>query len=112
MNIKAIANKIGIDYEKVVEDFCGDISTLGARIENFASSDFANKLNAYLDSSDYENTKALSHSIRKDAEKIGLDSIAKSAKRVEDADSDKIKNATLILIEKIKDATSIIENPN
>ena len=42
MNIRALAGKIGLDYEKTIEDFCGDVSALGAKL----SSDFAKGIKA------------------------------------------------------------------
>lgn len=108
MNIKAIADKIGIDYETVLEDFCGDVSELGSRLQGFASSDVINGLKAALESSDHKAIKALAHEARNKAEKVGLKSIAKIARRVEDADDDKIRNATIVLIEKLEEAFAAI----
>lgn len=108
MNIKAIADKIGIDYETVLEDFCGDVSELGSRLQGFASSDVINGLKKALEAANHTEIKSLAHGIRNKAEKVGLKNIAKVARRVEDADDDKIKNATIVLIEKLEDVFATI----
>ena len=110
MNIKAISNKIGINYENTLESFCGDVSALSAKLEEFASSYINEKLKAALNSGNIEELKKLAHETRKAAEKIGLDVIARASRRVEDADIDKAKNASLVLIEKIEEITNIIKN--
>ena len=108
MNIKAIADKIGIDYETVLEDFCGDVSELGSRLQRFAASDVITELKNALEAADHAHVKSLAHEARNKAEKVGLKNIAKVARRVEDADDDKIKNATIVLIEKLEDVFAAI----
>lgn len=112
MNIKAIATKIGIDYENVLEDFCGDVSALGEMLQAFSEASFSSKLKEALDKADHESIKSLAHKIRNNSEKLGLSTIAKAARRVEDADLDKIKNATIVLIEKIDEAVAAIDQSN
>lgn len=111
MNIKSIASKIGIDYENVVGDFCGDVSALSSKLQSFASSDAIEQIKKALDSSNTEEVKKIAHTIRKDSEKVGLTAIAKAARRVEDADVDKIKNATITLIYKLEEASAAIKKP-
>lgn len=108
MNIKAIANKIGLDYENALEDFCGDVSELSSRLQKFASSDVVNELKKSFENGDHANIKKIAHSVRNSSEKIWLTNIAKIAGRVETADDDKIKNATAVLIEKLEEIDSTI----
>ena len=110
MNIKAVADKIGIDYEKTVEDFCGDVSALSSRLQAFASSNAIETLKTLQDKADAAGIKKLAHGIRKDAEKVGLETVAKASRRVEDADTDKLKSAVHVLIEKMEEAISAIKN--
>ena len=35
MNIKAIAGRIGMDYDNVIEDFCGDTGEIRKKLESF-----------------------------------------------------------------------------
>ena len=35
MNIKAIASRIGMDYDNVIENFCGDTSEVRKKLESF-----------------------------------------------------------------------------
>ncbi len=110
MNIKAIADKLGIDYENILEDFCGDVSELSMKMQEFATSDVVEKLNQALQNADQESVKQLAHKVRNTGDKIGLANVAKAARRVEEADKDKLKSATLVLIEKLEEAISTIKS--
>ena len=37
MNIRSIADRIGMDYEGALEDYCGDVGALSARLAAFPS---------------------------------------------------------------------------
>lgn len=90
MNIRAIADKIGMDYEGVMEDFCGDVSIVREKLLSFAGSDISSSIDTCIAAKDYEGARKLAHSLRKNAEKLGIRSLAEYAGRVEEVSDDKI----------------------
>lgn len=109
MNIKALAGKIGLDYEKTIEDFCGDVSALGSKLKGFAAACNVDELKAAMDDNDIAAIKKAAHAIRKASEKVGIAPLAKAASRVEEAEDSKIASACQTLIEKYSEVIAILE---
>ena len=89
MSIKTLAGKIGMDYESVIEDFCGDVSSLKDALKAFASSGDGERLGKAVAADDAEAVRKEAHRIRKSAEKLGLEDLRKAAARLEEASEDK-----------------------
>ena len=109
MNIKALAGKIGLDYEKTIEDFCGDVSALGSKLKGFSSACNIDELRNALSENNTAAIKKAAHAIRKASEKVGIAPLAKAASRVEEADDAKIASACQTLIEKYSEVIAFIE---
>ena len=87
MNIKAIADKIGMDYEDALEYYGGEVNLLQAKLDSFiADADFAS-LKAAIEADDEENVKAKAHRIRKIAEKVCMRNLEHLASNLENARS-------------------------
>lgn len=100
MNIKALAGKIGLDYENTLEDFCGDVSALSDKLKRFPKECGIASLEAAIELDDALAIRKAAHAIRKASEKVGLTSLTKAASRVEDAEDEKLNCACQALIEK------------
>ena len=109
MNIKALAGKIGLDYEKTMEDFCGDVSALGSKLKGFAAACNVDELKAAMDDNDIAAIKKAAHAIRKASEKVGIAPLAKAASRVEEAEDAKIASACQTLIEKYNEVIEYLD---
>ena len=93
MNIKAIAGRIGMDYDNVIEDFCGDTGEIRKKLESFISDcDFA-ALRSAVESGDGEDIRKKAHKVKKTGEKLGLTSLVKCAALLEDAKNGKVASA-------------------
>lgn len=110
MNIKAIAEKIGMDYEAVMEDYCGDVSALKDKLIAFPSSADLTALEQSISERNADGMKKEAHKIRKCAEKLGLHEIAKLASRIEEVNHEKAVS-DFAELKTARDAVcSIIEN--
>ena len=109
MNIKALAGKIGLDYEKTIEDFCGDVSALGAKLKSFAAACNIDELKSAMDDNNIAAIKKAAHAIRKASEKVGITPLAKAASRVEEAEDAKIASACQTLIEKYNEVIEYLD---
>lgn len=109
MNIKALAGKIGLDYEKTIEDFCGDVSALGAKLKGFATACNIDELKSAMDDNNIAVIKKAAHAIRKASEKVGITPLAKAASRVEEAEDAKIASACQTLIEKYNEVIEYLD---
>lgn len=78
-----------MDYEKVMEDFCGDVEAVRSRLQSFASSDTAVRISECIASGDYAGARKLAHTLRKDAEKLGLGELMTKAGRLEEVSDEK-----------------------
>ena len=54
MNIRSIADKIGMDYDTALEDFCGDVSAISSKLLSFPEDNSIDALEAAVDSKDTE----------------------------------------------------------
>lgn len=86
MNIKTVADLIGMDYDAVLEDYCGDVSLLNERLVAFPSSTSLDNLSMPLKVGDYETLRIEAKKLRKASEKIGLTKLAAACKTLEKAD--------------------------
>ncbi len=91
MNIKALAGKIGMNYDSVLEDFCGDVTSIRAKVESLLSECSIDDLVAAYKAGDEEGVKKAAHTIRKKAEKLGLELLIKAALQVEEAKPGRIQ---------------------
>lgn len=92
MNIKTFAEKTGIDYEKVMEDFCGDTAALKERILSFEPDCSIPSLKAAIEEKNEEAVHSIAHRIRKNAEKLTLNEIARLARKLEEADTERFQS--------------------
>ncbi len=90
MSIKSLAEKIGMDYESVIEDFCGDVSALRESLRKFPSSHDEEALSMAVAAKDWEGVKKEAHRIRKSAEKLGLEELRTAASRLEEVNEEKV----------------------
>lgn len=112
MNIRALAGKIGLDYERTIEDFCGDVSALGEKLKGFTAACNIDALKNAMSANDAAAIKKAAHVIRKASEKVGITPLAKAAGRVEEAEDSKIQAACQTLIEKYNEVIDYLEKEN
>jgi len=93
MNIRAIAKQIGMDYDNVLEDFCGDVSAIKAKLENYIEDASFSGLTSIIDKGDTAEVKKAAHKVRKASEKLGLTVMAKYAAVLENSKEDKMQSA-------------------
>lgn len=93
MNIRAIAKQIDMDYDDVLEDFCGDVSAISSKLENYLADCSFSSLTEAVKADDAEAIRKSAHRIRKCSEKLGLSQMAKLASTLENAKSDKAASA-------------------
>ena len=112
MNIRAIADRIGMDYEGVMEDFCGDVSIVREKLLSFAGSDVSSSIDTCIADNDYAGARKLAHTLRKNAEKLGIKALAERAGRRVEVREEKIagdwqetKELYLSIINAIKGAS-------
>ena len=91
MNIRAIAEKTGMDYEAVMEDYCGDVSILKEKIMAFPASADLSQLEKSIKEGDTDGVRKEAHRIRKAAEKLGMKELARLASLLEEVDGEKAK---------------------
>ncbi len=85
MNIKFIAEEIGLDYEQALEYVGGDIGELKGKLMSLdKDSDFA-KLEEAVEKEDPEEIATYAHKARKAFERVSLGKLAILAGRVEEA---------------------------
>lgn len=83
MNIKAIASKIGLDWENALEYYGGDINMLKEKLSSFESDTSFSELKKAVEDGNEELIQKGAHKIRKAAEKVGLNKLAKLAEELE-----------------------------
>ena len=108
MNIKAIASRIGMDYDNVIEDFCGDTSEIRKKLESFISDCNFTALESAVEQNDEESIKKCAHKIKKTGEKLGLSDLVKHAAILEEAKSGKIASAFAALDGEYKKISEIL----
>lgn len=85
MNIKFIAEEIGLDYEQALEYVGGDIAELKGKLMTLEKdSEFA-KLEEAVEKDDPEEIARCAHKARKAFERVSLGKLATLAGRVEEA---------------------------
>ena len=94
MNIKAIADRLGMDYEDALEYYGGEVSLLQAKLDSFvADADFP-ALKASVEAEDEKAIKAGAHKVRKVAEKVCMRNLEHLAANLENSRS---SNAFVVL---------------
>ncbi len=79
-----------MDYDSVIEDFCGDVAALKDSLRAFQSSSDLETLRKNVEKMDIEGIRTVSHRIRKSAEKLGLGELKTAASRLEEVNAEKI----------------------
>jgi hypothetical protein len=90
MNISSIAKQIGMDYDLVLEDYCGDVSIVADKLSTFVGDCAFASLEESVNNGDEENIRKGAHRIKKLSEKLGIKPLEKSAEQLENAKSSKI----------------------
>ena len=85
MNLKSMAGKIGMNYDSVLEDFCGDVSSIREKVESLLQECSIDDLVLAYSNGDEEGVRKAAHDIRKKAEKLGLQVLIKAALQLEEA---------------------------
>ena len=91
MNIRNIATRIGMDYEKALEDYCGDVTALSERLAAFPSQCHIEQLENAVKSGVAEDIRKEAKRIRKLAEKAGLATLSGKCHDLENAGTDGIQ---------------------
>ena len=109
MNIRAIADKIGMDYDAALEDFCGDVSAISARLLSFPEENSLDALEVAVKEGNAEESRKAARSIRKGAEKIGLTRLAEACSRVEKSEGKELEDSFKDLRTLYISITSVLE---
>ena len=109
MNIKAIASRIGMDYDNVIEDFCGDTSEVRKKLESFITDCNFTALESAVEQNDEELIKKCAHKVKKTGEKLGLTDLVKYAAMLEDAKSGKISTSFEVLKNEYNKISEILQ---
>ena len=79
MNIRSFADAAGIDYERLMDEFCGDTKALSTSIRSYLDTCDLPSLVKSVEDGDEEAVRHAAHRIRKCAEKLLLDETASLA---------------------------------
>ncbi len=109
MNIRAIAERIGMDYDGVMEYYCGDVAVVKEKLMQFPESASLEKLEAAIEADDETAVRKEAHAIRKAAEKLGLQEMAKAASAVEEVSRGKLPDDFSKLKAIQKEICSVLE---
>ena len=105
MNIKAIAGKIGLDWEEALEYYGGDINMLKEKLSSFEKETAFDELKKAMEEKDSEMVAKGAHMIKKASEKVGLKTLAKIAGELENS---KGLKETPLFLELEKEYQSVI----
>ncbi len=108
MNISAFAKRIGMDYDLVLEDYCGDVSLISSKLASFVKDCNFATLEAKKAADDEDGLKAEAHRIKKLAEKMGITPLFKAAQLVETAKGNKLENAYEALESEYKKVAEVL----
>ena len=109
MSIKSLAERIGMDYDSVIEDFCGDVTALKDALRAFPSKTATAVLEECVKNMDMEGIRKEAHAIRKSAEKLGLGELRTSAARLEEVNAEKVPADSEHLIKLQREIAKAIE---
>lgn len=109
MNIRSIADKIGMDYDTALEDFCGDVSAISSKLLSFPEDNSIDALEAAVDSKDTETAHKAARALRKSVEKLSLTRLAEECAKVEKADEAGLEGAYMPLRALYISIASILE---
>lgn len=93
MNISSIAKRIGMDYDLVLEDYCGDVSLISSKLGSFLSDCNFEALKESKRANDEAKIKSEAHRVKKLSEKLGIMPLSKAAALLENAKENKIEVA-------------------
>lgn len=85
MNVKAIAGKIGLDWEEALEYYGGDINMLKEKLTSFEDDTSFDALRKAIEEKDSEMVAKGAHKIKKASEKVGLKNLARIAGELENS---------------------------
>ena len=82
-----------MDYDNVIEDFCGDTWEIRKKLESFTEDCDFSALKVAVEEGDGENIRKRAHKVKKTGEKLGLSALVKAAAILEEAKNGKIASA-------------------
>ncbi len=97
MSIRSIAGRIGMDYDSVIEDYCGDVPSLAATLREFPSGTAVEEMRKCIGEENWDGARKAAHALRKRAEKVGLKKLAEKAALIEEVSSEKMPHDFLQL---------------
>ena len=114
MNIRSFADAAGIDYERLMDEFCGDTKALSTSIRSYLDTcDLPSLVKSVKDKSvkdgDEEAVRSSAHRIRKCAEKLLLDETASLARKLEDAPAERMHSLVTPLEKEFARFTAALE---
>lgn len=110
MSVSLIAKQIGMDYDLVLEDYCGDISLISSKLKTFVNDcDFPTLL-TYKSENNEEKIKEGAHKIKKLSEKLGIIPLQTLAKETEEAKSGKLDIAFKALEQEFLKVEKILQD--
>ena len=90
MSIRSISGRIGMDYDSVIEDYCGDVPALAEALRAFPSGTEEEELRKSIGNEDWDGARKAAHTLRKRAEKVGLKDLAEKASLLEEVSGEKM----------------------
>ena len=82
-----------MDYDNVIENFCGDTGEVRKKLDSFTSDCDFPALKEAVESGDEENIRKRAHKVKKTGEKLGLSSLVRCAVLLEEAKNGKVASA-------------------
>ena len=90
MNIRSFADAAGIDYERLMDEFCGDTKALSTSIRSYLDTCDLPSLVKSVKDGDEESVRHAAHRIRKCAEKLLLDETTCLDRKLEEAPAERM----------------------
>ena len=109
MNIRSFADATGIDYERLMDEFCGDTKALSTSIRSYLDTCDLPSLVKSVKDGDEEAVRSSAHRIRKCAEKLLLDETASLARKLEEAPAERMHSLVTPLEKEFARFTAALE---
>lgn len=108
MNVLAISEKLGFDYDEALEYWSGDVAALKEKLSHLREDADFGALAAAVEKEDAEAIQKAAHKVRKAAEKVCLKRLEKAAETVEKAKDHREKSAFEVLRAEWEETVSVI----